>query len=756
MHLARPVVIGAVTGDQRAERIELLGLRLLRRGHQRDLVIGDAVAHARAFNLGRGVRSRTATGRHQHQGKPTSHGPIIYAAQVLEVGSIVAGKLRIDRILGQGGMGVVAAATHLQLDQKVAIKILRGELANDPDTAQRFLREARASARLKNEHVCKVSDVGTLDSGEPYIVMELMEGEDLSQVIERGALPVPTVVDYVLQACIAIAEAHAQGIVHRDLKPANLFVTHRVDGSTLIKVLDFGIAKAPTTTDVRLTKTAMMMGSPAYMSPEQLRSAHDVDARTDLWSIGAILYEAASGRLPFEGTSVTELAVKVAVDPPAPLTGLDPAYVAIVMRCLEKEAAARFQSVGELASALAPLAGEPGQTAAMMIARMSGSRTAQPAPAPTAARAAVADTAARAAIAGTAARAIADTAARGPVADTAAVTPRRKLWPLVLGGLVIAAGAAAGAFFLAKSSRHHGTHRHDAGVVAAAVADAAVVPPAPDAAESHEIRDKMAELADDKEYLAILQIADLAGSDTEAQAIVADAKQKYLASQAEAIDGEIRTGGCKKAKDLADAAAKVVPDDTTLAAKAAACKPPKAEPVETTATILKKASDAFAKKDYAAALALADKVLDKETANEGALKIAALSTCSLHQAKQARIYYLQLNAADRNYALSACRKEGIEPTGEPEGPSGPPPQIRDQIAQAGAALAKNDLKTASTTIDKVLASAPRNAAALTIAGVIACRQHDVAKARSMLDRLGPRKRKALLSGCEKAGVPLAP
>jgi uncharacterized protein HemY len=199
-----------------------------------------------------------------------------------------------------------------------------------------------------------------------------------------------------------------------------------------------------------------------------------------------------------------------------------------------------------------------------------------------------------------------------------------------------------------------------------------------------------------------------------------------------------------------------VPDDTTLAAKAAACKAPKTDPVETTATILKKASDAFAKKDYAAALALAEKVLDKETANEGALRLAALSTCALHQAKHARIYYLQLNAADRSYALSACRKEGIEPTGEPEGPSGPPPQIRDQIAQAGAALARNDLKTASATIDKVLASAPRNAAALTIAGVIACRQHDAAKARSLLERLGPRKRKALLSGCEKAGVALTP
>ena len=638
---------------------------------------------------------------------------------MLEVGSIVAGKLRIERILGEGGMGIVAAAMHLQLDQHVAIKILKGDLANDPETAQRFLREARASAKLKNEHVCKVSDVGTLETGEPYIVMELMEGEDLAQVIARGPLPVATAADYVLQACIAISEAHAFGIVHRDLKPANLFVTHRVDGSTLIKVLDFGIAKAPTTTDVRLTKTAMMMGSPAYMSPEQLRSAHDVDARTDIWSIGAILYEAASGRLPFEATSITELAVKVAVDPPAPLTGIDPAYAAIVMRCLEKQPEARFQSVGELASALAPLAGEPGQTAAMMIARMSGSRSAPPSPAP---------------------------------AAPSIATPRRR-WPLVVGALVIAVGAAAGALLVAGRSKHHAAKHPDAGVVAV-IADAAATPPVLDAAETHEIRDKMQELADDKEYLAILQIAELAGSDREAQAIVADARQKYLAEQTAAIDGQIRIGACKKAKELADAAAKVLPDDTTLAAKAAACKPHTGEPPETPATVLKKANDAFAKKDYAAALALAEKVLDKETANEGALKVAALASCSLHDAKQSRLYYLQLNEADRNYALYACRKEGIEPTGEPESPSGPPPEVRTQMEQAAAAFAKGDLRTASAIVDKVLKTAPRNLGALTLAGVIACRQHDEAKARSYLERIGPRRRKGMLAGCAKAGMPL--
>jgi serine/threonine-protein kinase len=656
---------------------------------------------------------------------------------VLEVGSIVAGKLRIDRILGEGGMGIVAAATHLQLDQNVAIKILKGELANDPDTAQRFLREARASARLKNEHVCKVSDVGTLDSGEPYIVMELMEGEDLAQVIERGALPVPTVVDYVLQACIAIAEAHAVGIVHRDLKPANLFVTHRVDGSTLIKVLDFGIAKAPTTTDVRLTKTSMMMGSPAYMSPEQLRSAHDVDARTDIWSIGAILYEAATGRLPFEGTSVTELAVKVAVDPPAPLTGIDPAYAAIVMRCLEKQPEARFQNIGELASALAPLGGEPGHTAALMISRMSGQRTAQPTPTPTAVRSAAA------------------------LAETTAPVPKRKVWPLALGGLLLAGVAAAGAFIVASSSRHQAPAHRDAGTQVAVIADAHVhaadAPRAPVVdADNHEVLDKLQELADSKDYSAILEIGSLAGSDADAQAIVADARQKYLASQTAALDGQIRIGACKKAKDIADATTKLVPDDTTLAAKAAACKPHAAEPAETPATDLKKANDALTKKDYAAALALAQKVLDKETANEGALKVAELATCSLHDTRNARVYYLQLNQADRNYSLYYCQKEGIQPEAEPPSASGPPPEVKDEIAQAGAALAKGDLKTANELADKALKVAPRNPQALTISGIVACRNHDAQKANAILAKLGPRKRKPMITACDKAGVPLMP
>jgi len=283
---------------------------------------------------------------------------------------VVDNKLRIEKLLGRGGMGVVAIATHLQLDQLVALKVLHDELATDPQVIARFLREAKASAQLKSEHVCRVSDVGQLSSGAPYIVMELLEGEDLAHTIESEALPVELACDYVLQACVAIAEAHALGIVHRDLKPGNLFVTHRLDGSVLIKVLDFGIAKAPASADFKMTSTQMVMGSPGYMSPEQLRSAKDVDARSDIWALGVILYECVSGRLPFPGNTITELAVKVAVDPPEALHEVDPRFAAIVMRCLEKSLDKRYQNVGELATDLAVIAGPQHAATAALVTRL--------------------------------------------------------------------------------------------------------------------------------------------------------------------------------------------------------------------------------------------------------------------------------------------------------------------------------------------------------------------------------------------------
>ena len=208
-------------------------------------------------------------------------------------GTLVAGKYRLTRILGRGGMGVVAAATHVQLHQQVALKFLLPDLAANPHVVERFIREARASAALRSEHVCRVSDVGTMENGSPYLVMELLEGTDLARLITtQGPLSVECAAEYVLQACIGIAEAHHLGVVHRDLKPANLFLAQTPDGATVVKVLDFGIAKAQgaDTGDFSLTKTSSVLGSPGYMSPEQLKSSRDVDHRRRIWSLGVVLF----------------------------------------------------------------------------------------------------------------------------------------------------------------------------------------------------------------------------------------------------------------------------------------------------------------------------------------------------------------------------------------------------------------------------------------------------------------------------------
>src|SRR4051812_29611172 len=206
-------------------------------------------------------------------------------------GDVLAGKYRVDKILGAGGMGVVVAAHHVQLDERVAIKFLLPEALGNAEAVARFAREARAAVKIKSEHVARVIDVGTLETGAPYMVMEYLEGGDLSQVLaSRGPLPVEEAVEYVLQACEAIAHAHALGIVHRDLKPANLFLIRRPDGTNAIKVLDFGISKVmpgkSASSDNAMTRTRTVMGSPLYMSPEQMASTRDVDGRTDLWALG--------------------------------------------------------------------------------------------------------------------------------------------------------------------------------------------------------------------------------------------------------------------------------------------------------------------------------------------------------------------------------------------------------------------------------------------------------------------------------------
>jgi serine/threonine-protein kinase len=280
----------------------------------------------------------------------------------VSVGDLLAEKYRVEKVLGQGGMGVVVAAWHIELEQRVAVKFLLSQFAQDSGASERFRREARAAVKLRNEHVARVIDVGVMADGAPYMVMEHLDGNDLQTELERvGCFPVEEAVEYVLQACLAMAEAHAKGMVHRDLKPANLFKTSRADGSRLIKVLDFGISKSIQGTSdpqLSLTRTASMIGSPLYMSPEQLESARDVDQRADVWSLGVILFELLTGSVPFEGETLPQLVRSVLQGdfPPAHSVRTDvPAQLsAVIARCLARKKEERLANVGELADALAP------------------------------------------------------------------------------------------------------------------------------------------------------------------------------------------------------------------------------------------------------------------------------------------------------------------------------------------------------------------------------------------------------------------
>ena len=275
-------------------------------------------------------------------------------------GDILLGKYRVERVLGQGGMGVVVAVRHIELNDLFAMKFLLPAALAHPDAVERFLREARASARLKGEHVVRVQDVGRLPDGMPYMVMEHLAGSDLKDLVQqRGALPVPEALTYVLQACEALAEAHAEGIVHRDLKPANMFLTRRRNGAPCIKVLDFGISKQTqpeTAAEHALTRTGMVLGSPLYMSPEQMTRTKEADPRGDIWSMGVVLYELLTGTVPFLADALTELVGKVLQETPLPPSRhrpeIPPDVDALVMTCLQKRREERFQSADQLIEAL--------------------------------------------------------------------------------------------------------------------------------------------------------------------------------------------------------------------------------------------------------------------------------------------------------------------------------------------------------------------------------------------------------------------
>ena len=277
-------------------------------------------------------------------------------------GEVVAERYRIDELLGEGGMGAVFRAFDLRAEQLVAIKIMRPEEVDSSDSVRRFTREARAARAIASEHVAKVLEVGKLGAGLPYIVLELLVGEPFDRLIsERAPLPIAEAVGYVLQACEGIAQAHALGIIHRDLKPANLYLYRTAGGDDVVKVLDFGIAKTtlkldPNTDGISLTETSSTLGSPQYMSPEQLRSSKHVDVGTDIWALGLILFKLLTGHAAFHAETVGQHFAMILSEAPTRLRALrseaPAALEAVILCCLEKQPADRFQDVSQLGDAL--------------------------------------------------------------------------------------------------------------------------------------------------------------------------------------------------------------------------------------------------------------------------------------------------------------------------------------------------------------------------------------------------------------------
>ena len=293
---------------------------------------------------------------------------------------VLDGKYRVEKVIGVGGMGAVMLATHVALGQRAAFKFLLPSVAREhPEASERFVREARAVCNLRGDHVVRVVDVGRLEGGTAYILMEHLEGADLADHLAKvGPLPIETAVDLVLESCVAIAEAHAVGIVHRDLKPSNLFLAQRPDGSTILKVLDFGISKnvGPDGADVRdtLTRPGSVLGSPTYMSPEQIRGSRSVDARADVWALGVILHELLTGHPMFSGETYSAICAAVASDPATPLRcvlpGAPDALEAALLQSVEKAPDRRFASVAELARAIAPFGGTSAGSLALRAARL--------------------------------------------------------------------------------------------------------------------------------------------------------------------------------------------------------------------------------------------------------------------------------------------------------------------------------------------------------------------------------------------------
>jgi eukaryotic-like serine/threonine-protein kinase len=405
-------------------------------------------------------------------------------------GMLIAEKYVVERVLGEGGIGVVVAAKHVDLDQTVAIKYLRPQALTGTNAAERFLREARLAAKIRSDHIVHVYDVGRLPDGSPYMVMEYLAGTDLGRLlIASGPLSVDRAVDYVLQACEALAQAHVAGIVHRDLKPENLFVSTGA-GKSVVKILDFGISKlsAKRTTSDRLdvlTHADDKFGTPVYMSPEQLRASRDVDARADVWAVGVVLYELLTGVLPFEG-DLPELCTAILTMPPIPLTQHRPylpvSLQSVIERCLEKEADKRFQNVAELAQELRPFAAAAGHARidhVVSIIREAGEpiQAATPAPGEVTSRLLHQATTLGAAEGRLLTTGSAAASWRGVLREAAGWKRRRAAIAAALGVAVIAVVASLGLRQSTPEARAPATAAAPAEVTAAAPPSPAVPPP---------------------------------------------------------------------------------------------------------------------------------------------------------------------------------------------------------------------------------------------------------------------------------------